>query len=57
MGDGVISFIFAAGFGTWVYSKIMKSTNVQRSSLIGGMVAALGGFIVLFTLLKFVFHM
>lgn len=56
MGAGVVSFIFAAGFGTWVYSKVMKSTNIQRSSLISGVVAGLGGFIVLFTLMKFVLH-
>ena len=56
MGDGVISFLFAAGFGTWVYGKMMHTTNSQRSSLTGGGVAAIGSFIVLFMLLKFVLH-
>lgn len=56
MGDGTVAFIFGAGFGAWVYNKLMKTTNRQQSSLIGGGIAGVGSFIVLFTLMKFVLH-
>jgi hypothetical protein len=56
MGDGLISLLVAVGFAAWIYSKLMKSTNIQKNSLIGSAIAGIGGFIVLFTLLKFVLH-
>ena len=56
MGDGLLSLLVAVGFAAWIYSKLMKSTNIQKNSLIGSAIAGIGGFIVLFTLLKFVLH-
>lgn len=54
MTDGVTSLIFGAGFGTWIYAMMMKNTSSQQNSLIAGAVAGVAGFIVIFTLLKFV---
>jgi tetrahydromethanopterin S-methyltransferase subunit D len=56
MGDGFVSLMFGAGFGTWVYSKLMKNTMNQKNSLIGGAVAGIGGCVVLYTLVKFTLH-
>jgi hypothetical protein len=53
LGDGVTAFIFAVGLGTWVYGKLVRSTNSSQNSLIGGGIAAVVGFIVVFTLLKY----
>ena len=56
LGDGATAFIFGAGFGAWVYARMMKNTNHQHSSLVAGAVAGGAGMIVIFTLLKFVLH-
>lgn len=53
IGDGVTAFIFSVGAGTWTYNKLMKSTNSTQNSVIGGLVVAFIGFIVIFTLLKY----
>jgi hypothetical protein len=56
MTDGVTALIFGAGFGAWIYTMMMRSTSNAKSSIVAAIVAAFGGFIVIFTLLKFVFH-
>lgn len=56
MSDGITATIFAAGFGTWVYSKMMHSTNSTRNSLTGATVSAVIAFVVIFTLMKYIFH-
>lgn len=56
MTSGVTAFVFAVGFGGWIYAMMMRNTSNQRSSLTAAAVAALAGFVVIFTLLKFVFH-
>jgi ABC-type proline/glycine betaine transport system permease subunit len=56
MSDGITAIIFAAGFGAWVYNKMMHSTNSQHSALVGTVVSAAIAFIVIFTLMKYVFH-
>ena len=56
MTDGFTAFIFAVDFGGWMYSLMMRNTMRQTPSLIAAGVAGVGGFIVIFTLMKFVFH-
>jgi hypothetical protein len=56
MTDGVTALIFGAGFGAWIYAMMMRSTSNPKNSLVAASVAAFGGFIVIFTLMKFVFH-
>jgi hypothetical protein len=56
MTDGVTALIFGAGFGVWIYAMMMRSTSNPKNSLVAAVVAAFGGFIVIFTLMKFVFH-
>jgi len=56
MTDGFTAVIFAIGFGGWVYSLMMKNTMRQEPSLMAAGVAGVAGFIVIFTLMKFVFH-
>jgi hypothetical protein len=56
MGYGVIALIFGVGSGTWIYAKLMKSTNSMQNSLIGGAVTGLVGFVVVYTLFKYVLH-
>ncbi len=53
LGDGVTAFMFAVGIGTWVYSKLMRSTNNTQNSLIGAAITGVVGFIVIFTVLKY----
>jgi hypothetical protein len=56
MGDGVTALIFGVGAGTWTYGRLMRTTNNTQSSLTGGAAVGLVGFVVVFTLLKYVFH-
>ena len=56
MTDGFTALVFAIGVGGWVYSYFMKNTMRQRSSLTAGGVASVVGFIVIFTLMKYVLH-
>jgi hypothetical protein len=56
MTDGFTAVVFAVGFGGWIYSLMMKNTMRQQPSLIAASVAGVAGFIVIFTLMKFVFH-
>jgi hypothetical protein len=56
MTDGFTALIFAVGFGGWIYSYFMKSTMQQRPSLTAAGVAGVVGFIVILTLMKYVFH-
>jgi hypothetical protein len=56
MSDGITAIIFAAGFGTWVYSKMMHSTNSQHSALTGATVSGVIAFVVIYTLMKYIFH-
>lgn len=54
MSNEVVGLLFGAGFGAWVYSKMMKSTgsNVQ-TSLIVAVFAGLFGFLIAWTLIGF----
>lgn len=56
MTDGFTALIFAIGFGGWVYSYFMKNTMRQSPSLTAGGVAGVVGFIIVFTIMKFVLH-
>jgi len=56
MTDGFTALIFAAGFGGWIYSLMMKNTMRQQPSLIAAGVSGVAGYIVIFTLMKYVFH-
>lgn len=52
MSDSFTALVFGVGFGGWTYAKLMKNTNNQRNSLIGAGVAGVGGFLVIFTIIK-----
>jgi len=56
MTDGFTALVFAVGFGGWVYAYFMKSTMQQRPSLTAAGVAGVAGFVVIFTLMKYVLH-
>lgn len=56
MTDGFTAIIFGVGFGTWVFSHMMHSTMRTSTSVIAGGACGVAGFIVIFTLMKFVFH-
>lgn len=56
MTDGVTALIFAIGFGGWIYSVFMKNTMQQKPSLTAAAVAGVAGYLVIFTLMKYVFH-
>lgn len=56
MTDGVTALIFAIGFGGWIYSIFMKNTMQQKPSLTAAAVAGVAGYLVIFTLMKYVFH-
>lgn len=56
MTDGFTALIFGVGFGGWVYSLVIRSTMRQRPSLIAGGASGVAGVVVIFTLMKFVFH-
>jgi hypothetical protein len=57
LSDAMTGLIFGVGFGGWVYFKLLANTGGhQKSALIGGLLAGAGGFFVIFTLIKFVFH-
>lgn len=56
MTDGFTALIFAVGFGGWIYSLMMKNTMRQQPSLIAAVVSGVAGYIVIFTLMKYVFH-
>lgn len=56
MSEGFTALIFAVGFGGWVYSYFMKNTMQQKPSLTAAGVAGVIGFIVIYTLMKYVFH-
>ena len=56
MTDGFTALIFAVGLGGWVYSYFMKNTMRQQPSLMAAGVAGVAGFIVIFTLMKYVLH-
>lgn len=52
MTPGLISFLFAAGFSTWVYSKVSERTggNNRDSLIVAAIAFAFGFFILLFIL-------
>ena len=56
MGNSVISFLFAAGAGTWIYTKFMRYTgNNTQNAVIGAVISAILIFIIFDALLsKFV---
>jgi hypothetical protein len=56
MTDGFTALIFGVGLAGWVYSFLMKNTMQQKPSLTGAGVAAVIGFIVVYTLMKYVLH-
>lgn len=56
MSDGFTALIFGVGFGGWVYSLAVRNTVRSSTSLIAGGAAGVAGFIVIFTLMKSVFH-
>ena len=56
MTDGFTALIFGVGAGGWVYAQAMRSTKHQTTSLITAGVAGVAGFIVIFTLMKYVLH-
>lgn len=56
MTDGFTALVFAAGFGGWIYSLMMKNTMRQQPSLIAALVSGIAGYVVIFTLMKYVFH-
>lgn len=59
MSPLLVSFMFGAGVGGFVWSKLSLSTGSGRpaSVAMAAAVAGIGAFIVFFTLLKFVFSM
>jgi hypothetical protein len=55
MSDALVGIFFGLGAGMWLYAKVMHSSGNQQSALITGGSVALGGFLLVFTLFKFVF--
>ena len=54
MGNGIISFLMAAGAGAWIFSKFQRSTgggDNTKTSLIAAAVSALLIFIFMYLLL------
>ena len=43
MSNLLIAFLLAAGFGTWIYSKVYRQTggNQQNSLIVGGVSGAI----------------
>lgn len=56
IGDGLTAFLFGVGAGTWMYARLMKTTNSPKNSVVGGAVVGIIGFIVIYTLLKYIVH-
>ncbi|MEO6513772.1 MAG: hypothetical protein ABIR37_03720 [Candidatus Saccharimonadales bacterium] len=58
MSAFLISLLFAAGAGTWIYTKLGRRTGGgnQQGAFIGAGVAAVLIFLFVFTLLKFVLN-
>ena len=56
MSAFLISLLFAAGAGTWIYTKLGRHTGGgnQRSAYIGAAAAAALIFLFVFTFLKFI---
>lgn len=56
MSHFLIAFIFAVGFGGWIYAKLGRRTggSNQRDALIGAVVGAVLGFVVLLTVLNMI---
>jgi xanthine/uracil permease len=54
----LIALLFAAGVGTWIYTKLAQRTGGgnQRGAFMGAGVAAVLIFLFAFTLLKFVLN-
>lgn len=57
LSDGLTALLFGVGFGAWVYYKVSRTSGGHhQSSVTAGLAAGLGGFFVIFTLLKLVLH-
>ena len=56
MSEFFIALVFAIGSGTWVYTKLQRSSGGANSknSFIGAAVVGLLGFIVVFTLIRLI---
>jgi hypothetical protein len=49
VGNGVLAFLVAISAGTWIYTKLMRSTGSNtKNSLVGAAVAALLIFLAVF---------
>ncbi len=56
MSNITISLLFAAGFGTWVFTKMNRyNGGSSKNAAIMGATAAIFGFIVLLTILGLIF--
>lgn len=55
MPSALVAFLFAGGFATWVYAKIMRNTggNTQNSLVVAG-IAGVFAFIAMLLILNFV---
>lgn len=53
MPPTVIAFMFGAGFGTWVYTKIMRNSggNTQNSAIVAA-IAGIFGFVVMLLIMN-----
>jgi hypothetical protein len=55
MGAGLISFLFAAGAATWIYTKFQRySGNNTQQSLMASGISGLMIFLVFFLILKLI---
>lgn len=55
MSNAVISFLFAAGSGTWIYTKFMRYTgNNTKNAVIGAGISAAIIFSIFYSILSFV---
>ncbi len=55
MPPSVVALMFGAGFGTWVYTKVYRSTggSTQNSLVVAGVATAFG-FVAMLLLLRFI---
>lgn len=55
MSPPVVALLFALGFATWVYSKVMRTTGGNtKNSVTVAAIAGLFGFVALLLILKMV---
>jgi phosphate starvation-inducible membrane PsiE len=56
MGPGVISFLFAIGSTTWIYTKFQKySGNNTKAAIIASIISGLVIFFIFFSILSLIF--